>query len=932
VGRSQEYYESFFIDDLDNIDEFKKFHLLLCKENLIRKEGQSPTFSLSEKTKEHIQDISVSFYNLYKNIRIQLYEEMKASNPEIDNAILVEKAQKFLDRIIFICFCEDLGLLPNNLLHHAIQRGKDSFSDNEYVIWQEIRGVFTAIDGGSAKHDIPAYNGGLFAFDEMLDNLSIKNNFFETIYEISAYDFGTDLDVNILGHIFEQSISDIEELKADVQNEDYDPQKSRRKKDGIFYTPSYITKYIVENSLGKYLEDIRKSLGEEELPDIEAATTAQLEGRYKKKLLQFYRDYEVKLQKVKVLDPACGSGAFLNQAFDFLLDEYRWTHNKIAELGEGQISIFDSDSYQRSVLHNNLYGVDLNEESVEISKLSLWLKTADSRNALPYLDNNIKCGNSLIDDPEVAGDKAFRWEEEFSEIMTGGGFDVVIGNPPYVRPHKIALKIKAYLWEEYSLYKEKTDLFVCFMDLITRKLLRNEGYFSFIVPHSWTSLKSFKNLREYVSKYTRLIKLVQLDKKVFADATVQTCIFVIKRSNLTDIRDNYVTIERLYNTSIIKAIRQFPQSDILNNFLFNMELYMTSNKGILIKIDENGYKLKNFVAFAYGLKTGDDNKFITNEKHNGNCKPLVRSGDIGRYLIDYKGELVNYDIEGMKQNSKYARPGTSERFEQPKIVVSRMSDRIIASYDPGILYVKDGMLLHSIGKDVNLLYILGVLNSRTTKFYYTNYFRTIDVLKNALMDTPIPNATNSEQNAICDKVKIILALNQEVGHLSNKLFIDFVNKYASMTVNELGKVINRSNYVNRVYEGRMSKLGRLTVILNDKMVNVYKDKDELLKFEVKDHYQRQYLKLYLENLTEEQLAEINQYSGNILDKVMQITIPDYDKPEVVRKVVNEWNQLQAEIADLEKKIEETDKEIDQMVYELYGLTEDEIKIVEEETN
>ena len=111
--------------------------------------------------------------------------------------------------------------------------------------------------------------------------------------------------------------------------------------------------------------------------------------------------------------------------------------------------------------------------------------------------------------------------------------------------------------------------------------------------------------------------------------------------------------------------------------------------------------------------------------------------------------------------------------------------------------------------------------------------------------------------------------------------------------------------------------------------NISGKRIELVKFEIKDHYKRQYLKLFLENLTEEQLVEINQYEGNILDKVMQIKIPDYDKPHVIKRVVDEWNQLQKEKAELEEKIERTDKEIDQMVYELYGLTDEEIKILEE---
>jgi len=948
VGRSQEYYESFFIDDLDNIDEFKKFHLLLCKENLIRKEGQSPTFSLSEKTKEHIQDISVSFYNLYKNIRIQLYEELKASNPEIDNAILVEKAQKFLDRIIFICFCEDLGLLPNNLLHHAIQRGKDSFSNNEYVIWQEIRGVFAAIDGGSTKHDIPAYNGGLFAFDEMLDNLSIKNNFFETIYEISAYDFGTDLDVNILGHIFEQSISDIEELKADVQNEDYDPQKSRRKKDGIFYTPSYITRYIVENSLGKYLEDIRKSLGEDDLPDIEAATTAQLEGRYKKKLLQFYRDYEEKLQKVKVLDPACGSGAFLNQAFDFLLEEYRWTHGKIAELGEGQISIFDSDSYQRSVLQNNLYGVDLNEESVEITKLSLWLKTADSRNALPYLDNNIKCGNSLIDDSEVAGDKAFRWEEEFPKIMVGGGFDVVIGNPPYIYAReKISDIDKDYYYKHYKTLKYQINTYVLFIEK-AMQLIKQNGYLGYIVPDAWLRIDSVSNLRKYLLEHAQLKNVLRIRGQTFENVGVESSVFTLqnKKSNeITSVNSNF-PISKGY---IIN------QDKWLDNKNYEIDLYGENGvSSLLIKIEASSIILEKIALIKAGLKAYEKGKgepkqtiedvksrpYDYKYKYDDDTYKYLEGKDIGRYAIKWGGQWLKY-------GSCLAAPRLFNLFSSPRILIREIPSApprsVVANYLEDT-YLNNMSIINILQNDeneenVDLKYILGILNSKLISFYH--WHKSVKAQRDLfpkitlydLRKFPIVKASTDKRNILIKYVNNIIELKGKEAMMSKSNFMKVALKYVGQGKNSLSNLLKESGFKNIIYSGKTKAIRNLSLIINNNIVtiadtNLGGKKYELLKFEIKDFYKQQFLKLYLENLTEEQLTEINQYSGNILDKVMQITIPDYDKPEVVRKVVNEWT----EIADLEKKIEETDKEIDQMVYELYGLTEDEIKIVEEETN
>ena len=451
VGRSKEYYEVFLLDELDEIENFKKFYYLLNKDNLLSKAGESITYKLSEKTLKKEEDISVKFYNLYKNVRINLFEHLKENNPEKNPELLLEKAQKFLDRIIFIGFCEDKGLLPNDLLHEAIQRGKESFSPSNTAVWDQIRGVFRSIDEGNAAHDINAYNGGLFKYDNDLDGLVIENNFFEAIYKISDYDFDSDVDVNILGHIFEQSISDLEKLKSDIKDDEFDENESKRKKDGIFYTPQYITSYIVENAIGGYLEDLKEKLGYYELPDIEGAGSARWKTTYTNQHLDFYNKYEKKLKEIKVLDPACGSGAFLNQAFDYLLEEHNWLNKQRDLLKGGQSSIFALDAIQRNILKNNIFGVDLNEESVEITKLSLWLKTANKRKALTNLDDNIKCGNSLIDDPKVAGDKAFKWKNEFEDIINNGGFDVVIGNPPYVRHEKI-IKMKSYFEKHYSTY------------------------------------------------------------------------------------------------------------------------------------------------------------------------------------------------------------------------------------------------------------------------------------------------------------------------------------------------------------------------------------------------------------------------------------------------------------------------------------------------
>jgi len=946
VGRSQEYYENFFIDDLDKEEELKKFHFLLSQGNLIQKDGESTTYKLSERTKEHIQDISVKFYNLYKDIRIRLFEEFKKTNPEHDKEVLVEKAQKFLDRVIFICFCEDLYLLPNDLLHQAIQRGKNSFSDSDYIIWEEIKGVFRAIDRGSEKHQIPAYDGGLFAYDEVLDNLTIENSFFDAIYEISAYDFSADLDVNILGHIFEQSISDIETLKTDVQKGQYDIQQSRRKKEGIYYTPGYITKYIVENSLGKYLEEIRKELGEEGLPDIDLATTAQVEGRYRNQLRNFYQKYEKCLRKIKVLDPACGSGAFLNQAFDFLLEEYKWIYKQLSDIEKNQITVYNFEIIQRDVLQNNLYGVDINEESVEITKLSLWLKTADSKKALPYLDDNIKCGNSLIDDIEVAGDKSFNWNEEFPEIMSNGGFDVVIGNPPYIfAREKISEQEKSYYNEKYETTKYQINTYVLFIEKAI-KLLRHYGYLGFIVPDAWLRVESASNLRKYMLQSTHLERIIRIRGETFVNVGVESSILILnkaKHNKPTIVNPNFPD-SRYSNIN---------QNQWLNNKEHQIDLYSDENVMELIKkIESPSWILDDVSKIKAGLQAYEKGKGDPKQsaddvknrpydyiyKYDESTYKYLEGRDIGRYTYEWNGQWLRY-------GKWLAAPRWFELFSSPRILVREIPAypprAMVATYIDKI-YLNNRSIINVLKKEKgpDLKYILSILNSKLITFYHWNKSVKAQrdlfpkVTLNDLRKFPIKIVSYPQANKMIALVNDMLELKEKETEEKKKTFIDTLKKYASTRGISLKKIIDDSNFKNKIYSGRTQKVRNPTVAINDHILTIYADKPgsgkyELIKFEVKDYFKRQYLKLYLENLTEEQLEEVNRCSGNILEKVLQIEIPDYDKPGVIRRVVNEWNRLHGEIKELEEKIEKTDREIDQMVYELYGLNDDEIKIVEE---
>jgi REP element-mobilizing transposase RayT len=309
-------------------------------------------------------------------------------------------------------------LLPNNSTIQILNKWKDDcdFGDVR-PLYDLFKQYFNFLDlgrkGTEKRAEIYAYNGGLFKPDAILDALEIDNDLlYKYTLKLSKYDFESQVDVNILGHIFENSLNEIESVNAEIEGGDFDKQTSKRKKDGVFYTPKYITKYIVENTIGKLCHEKKQELGFDE--------EQYFRGRKNRNkttiasLVTVLDDYRAWLLKLTICDPACGSGAFLNQALDFLIKEHGYIDELKTKILGGGLQFPDIEN---TILENNIYGVDLNEESVEIAKLSLWLRTAQPRRKLNDLSSNIKCGNSLIDSKAVAGDKAFKWEKEFPQVF-----------------------------------------------------------------------------------------------------------------------------------------------------------------------------------------------------------------------------------------------------------------------------------------------------------------------------------------------------------------------------------------------------------------------------------------------------------------------------------------------------------------------------------
>ena len=354
----------------------------------------------------------------YSLLKKELFEDMVNRNSGkegITKLLLYKKSQKLLDRFLFIFFAEDRGLLPPNSISRMIKRWHVLKDEDAYKPLYEIYKQYFGYLNKGRKGKVPAddiheYNGGLFLPDEVLGKIEIGDDvLLRHTSTLTNYDFDSNVDVNILGHIFEHSLNEIESTTAELEGVDFDKQKSKRKKDGVYYTPKYITRYIVDNTVGKLCEEKKTELG-----ITEDEYTASRQKATKKKLLAKLEKYRNWLLRLTICDPACGSGAFLNKALEFLINE----HHIIDELNArlfGSTMVFQD--VENQILEKNLYGVDINEESVDIARLSLWLRTARRGRKLTTLNKNIKCGNSLIDDPQVAGDKAFRWPQEFPEVF-----------------------------------------------------------------------------------------------------------------------------------------------------------------------------------------------------------------------------------------------------------------------------------------------------------------------------------------------------------------------------------------------------------------------------------------------------------------------------------------------------------------------------------
>ena len=854
--------------DLFNLtrEQFSLMWLCLAKDNLLS--------GLPQKIKESSllqeENITKKLYADYSKFREAIYNNLVKNNPETDKLLLFKKTQKLLDRFLFIFFAEDRLLLPPNSISEIVKQWttlKDEL--DEYVpLYDRFKKYFGYMNTGykGKKYDIYAYNGGLFAPDEILDNITIDDEILHKhTLTLSQYDFETDVDVNILGHIFEHSLGEIENVQAEIKGEKIDSQKTRRKKDGIFYTPKYITKYIVENTIGRLCEEKRTEL------DIDDEEYAKGRKNRKKDTIKTLddklTDYRNLLLSLTILDPACGSGAFLNQALDFLITEHRKIDDLRAQLFGSGLVFSDITT---DILEKNIYGVDLNEESVEIAKLSLWLRTAQKGRKLNKLNNNIKCGNSLIDDPEIAGEKAFNWQNEFPEIFKNGGFDVVIGNPPYLGGQFLKRNKSEYdfILKNYEVAEYQFDLYVLFYELAI-KITKHKGFCSFITPNTWFTNISNKPLRKFILNNTSIRGIVDYsDMNVFVDAVVMTAIIVTQKQLL---ENNQIQIFR--SADLLNSFQEIGQKHWMldDDYVFNISLTPNDIK-LKKKISNNSKRLDELADVKFGVKiyevgkgnppqTREDTNakiYESNKKLDDSYVPFLEGKDINTYTY-------NWDNKWLKYGDNLAAPRKSEYFEGKRILVRRiMGKKLIGAYlEEKIITNALLQIVKPYNQDLTKSVLL-VLNSTLIAYYFRKSTDRQDVVFpeikiHELSSLPIKTPINLEFfNTIADKIIDLYYKFQK----ENSKFISLLQD--NLNLEKISKKL--SSYYDLDFKDFLSELKKEKITLSLSDQSEWKDFFESTK-------------------------------NNIL-------------------------QYQAEI-------KETENKIDQLVYELYGLSAEEIKIVEE---
>jgi len=749
-NKESDRYEIFNLMDLKDDFHLKRFFFLLHKDRLFFQSGESYVDILYRERLEEETKIEKEFYANYHSLRTKLFDHIIANNKNIEPSISLEKTQKILDRIIFVCFCADLNIIPKSILQEVIKIANPSFKFTNDLLWSTLKQLFYTLDLGNNL--ITKLNGGLFEEDLILNNLKISDSILLDILKLSDYDYRSDLNVNILGHIFEQSISDIEKMKQNLLKYNNltglnGEQNGKRKAYGIFYTPENITKFLVKQTIGNWLEEQKLELGENELPILtdkdydlikitKQGTLRTNEHIEKNKL--FWSNYLDRLLSIKILDPACGSGAFLVECLNFLITEYRSVQKELRLLNppippeeyrsklkqELTLDLQKREfEIEEHILRHNLYGVDINFESVEITKLALWLKTVKRGKVLPNIDYNIQQGNSLIADFDIAGNLAFNWNKKFEKILKTGGFNVIIGNPPYGA--SFTEDEITYIANNYKSFEYQTNSYVSFYEK-GLNLLKSNGFLGYITPNTFTYQHYFKNIRNIINENCIYCACKQ-QYKVFEDAEIgDTISFVIKKISFNE--NSTILIKKCLNSDDLHS-KEF-QISTLSNFIKSDGTYiLNGNEDIDFgKIYKETTPLGEIAQITVGIKAYQSGKglpqqteqiveqkiFTADKQVSEEYLRCVNGKDFNRYHFLQVPKMF------LKYGEWLAEPRSSAPFfDDEKIIIRQTSDTLICHLDTNKWINLNNV--YNVGrcrKDVSLRYVLALLNSKLFTFIY----------------------------------------------------------------------------------------------------------------------------------------------------------------------------------------------------------------------
>jgi len=772
--KAANYLQSRFIaikcnDFLDRFDELwllskESFEKGLLDEKAEKWGKKSKKASID---KQLLEDFTRYRRLLTKSIT-KLNQKRKLTEEELD-----ESVQRILDRLIFIRNCEDKEL-EQKLLISKLREWK---SKGKGKLVKSLREIFDYFD--------EQYNSKIFA-EHLCDSLEIENEVISEIirglyytkekYFAISYDFSV-IDADVLGNIYEQYLSHI--LKKTAKRAKVTKSGRHRKEQGIYYTPTYIVDYIVRNTLGKVLENKK-----------------------------------VDVEKIRVLDPACGSGSFLIKAFDIFDEYYKTNSTDYAQTQLDKHAVGIPFTKKAKILQDNIFGVDLDNQAVEIAQLNLLLKIAEKGHRLPLLGQNIKCGNSLINDEEIAGDKAFKWKDEFKEIIKDGGFNVVIGNPPYVRQEELG-EFKPYFETTYDAYKGTADLLVYFFEKGIR-LIKDKGYFGFIASNKFIRSDYGVNLRKYILKHCSIEKIIDFGElPVFKEASTFPCIFIFRKGAPSKKHKIlFCPVKNLNFEDISGYVEnngfEVDQSSLSGDAWVIAE---EETRGIIEQMNNQGVPLKKYTQKPLrGILTGFNKAFVIDEetknelikkdsKNSEIIYPTIRGRDITPYGIEQSKlwlivarngiDVPNKYPEIYKHLSKYRealekrhdqgkywynlRPCTYyDTFDKPKIIYGDISLQNRFTIDKkGYYPLKTCFVIPNTDK-----YLLALLNSKLFEFYMRQKFPILGdpqkggrILhgKTYMNKLPIKIIDQVEQQSVIRLVDKMLSLNERLIEIGDKL-------------------------------------------------------------------------------------------------------------------------------------------------------------------